>query len=281
MNEYAAELMKVGKSYLNIYLTDSCTWRCRGCFFGLALKDHSTKWKYDPQKLDQDIAYLAKIGADLAEIVLLGGEPSCDEFITAARIVRKYFKDSKLTILTSGIKLGFASIDKLKAFTELQPLAISFSQYPSLKDMRQKLITQLDSLGIPHNYHTDDHSPIVRDRFYKPITYDYPKYDKDANHAKCTCNCMQLQEGKLYPCGLALSVNARNKNFGTHYKEEFVDLYSLKSNDDLLNLIKNFSIDLCKYCTSGNHEYEWIPHQVKAKIDEADYIRKEKKIKVK
>ena len=226
MNDNKAKWLKQDAIFLNIVLTKRCHSNCRSCMFGCNPRlTRGLVLDYDYDVLEKDLRILQKF--NIKEIVVLGGEvlelPN-NVLLKELTLIRDCFPDISLNLLTNGYKhTDFSKIIQLG-------YSIVVSKYP-------KTVVKADNVHI--FYHTDDHSPMERDTF---VLSTLSRKKHENLFSECKSDCVSLFNGYVYACGMAVSIQGKNKNLGTNYPEFRVN-------------IEDFNIDflsrsgvLCEYC---------------------------------
>lgn len=278
MNDYQEAFLKEGKINLDIELTEKCNLHCRGCMAGCPLHDKNNCKDYDYNQFHKDLCYLKSIGAKFGRINISGsGEPSLvNDLHKYLSTINEIFPDEFKTLNTNGVAI-YKDLKKLSLFTQYNNFNLVLSGYGGLLKMDDILIKQLNTLGITAYYQYDKNGcPREKTVMHKTMTYAQPYFDQKENYTRCKRRLIILKQSRIYPCLVCLSLKDRNRLFETNYKDESVDLYSLKSNDDLLALEhwdNNKGVDLCRYCVLGNSEFEMIPWAPNYPVKREDYIR--------
>ena len=108
-------------------------------------------------------------------------------------------------------------------------------------------------------------------KFSSPELQRQSVYDKYKQYESCPVNNkLHLDNGRLYRCDIAASINIFNNYFKNNqipYKEEdSLDLYKINSAEDIAAFMKTPS-DLCSKCNyrhQGNKNFIWHKTEYKA-----------------
>ena len=82
------------------------------------------------------------------------------------------------------------------------------------------------------------------------------------NYINCSMgkNCANLKNGKIYLCPIVNNIDRYNRYYNTNYEvtsDDYVDLYKIKSEDEIYNFLAN-PTPFCKYCDlSKTLKFEW------------------------
>jgi hypothetical protein len=195
---------------------------------------------YDYNALEKDLRILQKF--NIKEIVVLGGEvlelPN-NVLLKELTLIRDCFPDISLNLLTNGYKhTDFSKIIQLG-------YNIVVSKYP-------KTFIKADNEHI--FYHTDDHSPVERDTF---VLSTLSRKKHENLFSDCKSDCVSLFNGYVYACGMAISIQGKNKNLGTNYPE-----FRVKIEDFDIDFLSRSNI-LCEYCNIPKNykDNKYIRHQ--------------------
>lgn len=226
MNDRKRELLKEKAVFLNIVLTKRCHSNCRSCMFGCNPRlTRGLTLDYDFEQLKRDLKLIRNF--NLKDVVVLGGEVlelDEDMLLKYLRLIRDSLPGVPLNLLTNGYRF----ID-FKPVIELG-YSIIISKYP-------RTVLRADNKNF--FYHTDDHSPENRDLF---VLSTLSRTKHENLFKTCKSDCASLFNGRVYGCGMALSIEGKNKNLNATFPD-----FSIPVEDFTLDFLSRSS-ELCSYC---------------------------------
>jgi uncharacterized radical SAM superfamily Fe-S cluster-containing enzyme len=248
MNLQRSFRVKIGKNssplsklVFNVHLVEQCNLNCKSCsVFSPIAQDKFL----DPACFERDIERISQLTKNLDAISLLGGEPllhpQLDVFFG---IVRKYFSDCRLMLTTNGILLPKQSEVFWRSCKE-NNVVIIISQYPIKLDI-EKIRQQAQKYHVAVEY-------PPRDAFFK-IPFDVNgKQNADYNFRKCFLAnyCIELLDGKLYPCCFPGHIKEFNHTFNQNIEvteNDGIDIYKAMNIDEILRFLCK-PIPFCRFC---------------------------------
>lgn len=235
--------------YLEMHLASHCNLNCKGCshFSPISEVRFSNISDYI-----RDLLKLKNLFSNIQAIRLLGGEPlmnqNIEEFLYATREI---FMKANIYIATNGYFLDSMK-DSFWIACRKNQIRINWSVYP------------------PHFHKIDDVMKMVKG---KGVIMDSDKQEKfrsvlnlkgdsDPLEAFNFCRSFNfapfLKDGKVYICSRPALIDTFNNKFGTKIPTGgFIDIYDRNINgwDVLLSI--NRSAEICKYCPTIKHKFEW------------------------
>lgn len=221
---------------LTIMITTHCSLKCKYCCAYMNSYPNERRRFFSYEQIEKDIDAIFSAVDSVGSITIQGGEPFLHpdiEKIVAKLLEKKTF--GIVSIATNGI-FKIAE-EKLKAFQDSR-LNVAFSGYydalPEEKmDIFYKNIELFKSNGVPITV------GVKMPEWAMPSTLWNRNYSEEKMKAKkkaCKTpeRCMQIMNGKLYPCLYSVSLHGIGV---ADYPEDYVDL----SEDDLSGKIKEFS----------------------------------------
>ena len=228
----------------SLHLVDHCNLNCIGC-------DHfsplASPWFADLYETERDLLLLHElIGEKCRYVHLFGGEPllhpQINDFI---HLVRKYFPNSDLCILTNGTLLPRMADYFFTTCLE-ERVQIRVTRYPINFDY-DKVLNELQHRGI--DVRSNEH--VEKTMYMTPLSR---KKDQDATDSFILChrsnNCITLRDGKLFTCPMISVIHILNQAFQTQYEvgpEDYIDLNTVRSYDEIMTKLASPS-SFCGYC---------------------------------
>jgi len=244
------------------HLVDHCNLNCVRCSHFSPLETEH-KFYLDPIKFQRDCRRLSELThGNIDEFQLSGGEtllhPRTDLF---PYIVRKYFPETKVIIITNGTLLLKQNERFWKSCRENR-VQIWLSRYPIDLDY-DKITRVLEENCIDFETgNSGNTSDRPKEMWGLPLKLD-GNLNGQRNFECCLCMQYILRDGRMYPCANSAYIDLFN-----HYFEKTlpgpavngVDIYEVESQEDLTQRISQ-PVPLCCYCDS-QHRMEGIPWQV-------------------
>ncbi|GMO11849.1 MAG: hypothetical protein Ta2D_13850 [Rickettsiales bacterium] len=237
---------------LNVYVLDQCNLNCKSCNSFAPL---SKIYKLDKTSFENDCRRLSSLGeSKIPEIHFLGGEPLLHpDLLILLEIARKYFKKSKLQIITNGILLLRQNNSFWERLKEID-VGIIISHYPINLELKKiKKIANNNKLSI---------------RYYKgelpwfKMAFDLNgTYSNEENYKRCNAalQSIELKDGKLAACQYIQKIHYFNNYFDKQMEvvgEDVLDIYSVNNFDEILKFLSK-APKFCRYCTLKSIPIEW------------------------
>jgi MoaA/NifB/PqqE/SkfB family radical SAM enzyme len=182
----------------------------------------------------------------------MGGEPLLNDkiidFITTAR---KYFPDCKIQIVTNGTLLT----KQEDAFWEVcgkYHIEILISYYPVKLDYHAiKCLAKKHKVNLNYSKISDDSKrEMSKFELDKNSRQDYKESFKKCEWAN---SCINLRNGKIYPCPTSANIKILNEYFGQNFtlsEKDSIDIYKAGSIDEIFEFLCS-PVPFCRYCTHG------------------------------
>lgn len=248
------------------HLVEHCNLNCKGCnhFSPLAEEGYLSL-----EELDREMKQLSGIFHHKAgDIRMLGGEPLLHpEIDECFRIVRSYWSDSQVRLLTNGTLLDRQKESFWDSCRE-NDIIITPTKYPVGIDY-DALEELAKSKGVKYDYFND--TGVVKTLYKLPVTLE-PVNDARTSFFKCGMAnySVFLRDGRLYPCCVIPNVCHFNKYFDKNLKitdKDSIDIFSGVTEDDIYDFLQN-PVPFCAYCDSERKVFgiDWCASE--RKIDE-------------
>nr|WP_286030837.1 radical SAM protein [Helicobacter pullorum] len=197
-----------------MHLAESCNLNCFSCnhFSQLAPKNFP-----NIDNFKKDLERLSLLSNQMVKRILLtGGEPllnpNCKDFFA---ITRKYFPNSAIWLVTNGILLPKQETSFWESCKNNR-IEIRPTKYPIKVDWNL-IKAKCESYGIPLKFFNNENVVKTSMKFILE-----PKGNIDAYNSFINCgmanNCVQLRDGKLYPCNIAANIDFLTKDLIKIYK---------------------------------------------------------------
>jgi MoaA/NifB/PqqE/SkfB family radical SAM enzyme len=211
---------------------------------------------------EKDCARLSYLTNGIVDdISLLGGEPLLNEnIISIMKITRKYFHTGMIRIFTNGTLLLTQIDDFWRALNEYD-IKLYISVYP-IRLNHEKIREKASEFDVD----------IVYDGDVEHVTKTWRKMPIDISgnqngrksFAKCPVSnyCMQLVNGKIYPCFRIAYIPIFNKVFSQNLvvsDKDYIDIYKINNLKEILEFCRR-PIPFCKYCNMKKIKIvKWAP----------------------
>ncbi|GHT86629.1 hypothetical protein FACS1894137_12480 [Spirochaetia bacterium] len=238
----------------DVHLAEHCNLNCNGCGHFSPLAE---KTLLDLSSFEKDCMRLSYLtNGEIEDVSLCGGEPLLHpEIIGFLRTARKYFKKlgggGMIRVITNGMLLASQKDDFWKACNQNQ-INIEISLYNSVKIDFEKI----KQLAINYDVNIlfrGDISTNQREWWRKPL--DITGKQKASESFK-TCDlantCIQLVDGRLYPCSIVAYIKYFNKYFMKNLQvnnNDYIDIYKVKNLDEIFDFLSK-PIPFCSYCNT-------------------------------
>ena len=231
---------------IEIHLAESCNLNCFSCSHFSQLAPNEMP---NIQSYEKEIKRLSEITNGLVgRFHLMGGEPllnpNCKDFFA---ITRKYFPNSAIWLVTNGILLPKQETSFWESCKNNR-IEIHPTKYPIKVDW-DLIKAKCESYGIPLKFFNNENVVKTSMKFILE-----PKGNIDAYNSFINCgmanNCVQLRDGKLYPCNIAANIEFFNQRFNQNLQiidSDFIDIYKAKDYTEILQFLAK-PIPFCRYC---------------------------------
>ena len=242
--------------YFCVHIVDHCNLKCNFCdHFSPLAKEYYA----DLDSFEKDFKRLSFLSDQKVDrIGLLGGEPLLHPKIAEfAKIARKYFKYSKINIVTNGLLI----LKQEPYFWETcrqNNIVVAITKYPINLDY-DKISETASKYNVVLEYYNDS-DKNRKTSYHLPLNLEGTKNGRD-NFMRCfhANDLTLLRDGKLYTCTVAPNAFKFNAYFNKNLPvPEGIDIYRAKNMEEVLNFISK-PINFCKYCDIKNRTFnhEW------------------------
>lgn len=249
---YEGEYKKINQlQHLQFHVIDNCNLNCKRCqhFSNIASKESYADFK----SLERDFKRLEELFDDINTIAMLGGEPLLNpELSKYCYMIRKYFPNARIEIITNGLLIRKMEDELMEAIRENNVL-VNISYYPVLKNYIEDIVRFLAQNNIRYIVGSEI-------KYFSKRLLD-KKSSLEAEEVFKTCrdaSCTTLRNGKLYPCYLPATIHLFNDKFKKNIgcDNSSIDIYDVSvSGVEIVERLKR-KFDICSYC--GKEEvYKW------------------------
>lgn len=228
-------------------LAEHCNLKCRGCdhFAPLAEPEFA-----DLAAFERDFARMSSLlNGKAMKIGLMGGEPLLNPRVAEyLPIARRYFRTTKIRVVTNGLLLLKQNEDFWKACRE-NGIMIEVTRYPINLDFdRMKRVAQSEGVSLSFYGTSGDE---VKTSYHLPLDLeggqDIRKSFIQCSHAN---SMIFLKKGRLYTCTIAPNIHHFSRFFGVGIREssaDSIDIHEAGSAQELFRFLSE-PIPLCRYC---------------------------------
>lgn len=236
-----------------VNIAEHCDLNCKCCdhFSPLANERYA-----DFQSFEKDINRLSYLfNGESDRIILLGGEPLLNAEITNFIVcVRKAFLNSKITIISNGLKIPKMD-DKFFECCVSNNIEIWITKYP-INNVYDKIEQVCASKGVIWKYFNN--AQVQKESTHVPLDLE-GKQNCEVSFANCNVanECITLKEGKLYPCPIVAHIEHFNQYFSCNLLAEEadgIDIYKANSGEEILKHLSN-PIPFCRFCDVSRRTY--------------------------
>ena len=232
---------------LHLHLTDHCNLNCRGCdnFSPLAPETFA-----DIVVFEKDCKKMGELSnSHIQEVQLLGGEPLLHpDIINFMDIARKYFPETKISIVSNGILLRKQTVDFWESCKK-NDIHITVTKYPINFDYKSTEL-HVNAQGVQFSYYGNTES-IDKSMQCIPLDVD-GKQDPNDSFLRCSRanRCISLDNGKIYTCSVIPYIKYFNSRFNKNLMvspNDFIKLDEVQNIDQILNFVCK-PMPFCRYC---------------------------------
>lgn len=239
---------------IDIEIAEHCNLNCNGCTH---FSPVSQPRFYEIKKFEQDLLQLHNVFKDkIHALQLLGGEPLLNKDVAQYMIIsRKIFPYIKIKLLTNGLLLPKMNAEFWKVCRE-NNIELEATKYPIKFDYKEVVkVTQRENVKFDF-YGRSKY--VQKTQYSLPLDFEgLQDKEKSFNNCHMARACFTLNNGKLFTCPYASSINRFNEYFKQNMEvceDDYVDIY--KETDVNLALEKlSRPIPFCRYCNVEKRTY--------------------------
>jgi hypothetical protein len=225
--------------YLEFPVALHCNQQCAAC---LHFSPLSEKHFYDTKKFKKDIAQLKELVSHIETIRVMGGEPLLNPDLNQILdFTRNIYPYSTIVLVSNGILIKRMPKELIETIVNTNTI-VKISLYPSIYQEAESIYDFLNENNIRYS------KPDIITFFKKGLYADKRENPYFPNKPEM-CRCLNMFEGKLSVCPMAMYVGILNQKFGTSFPENgYWKIESvLKDMDKFKENLKK-AVDLCEYC---------------------------------
>lgn len=205
--------LRIILDYVELYVTDKCTLRCKYCQAGKQYYRNSEKHEVDVNNIINDYNRMLEVIDWVNKVVIIGGEPftysKLDKLLDAI-YANPLFKSKvgQVYIVTNGTIIpNDKTLNKISA---CENIIINISNYCNLSSNINGLVEAFNQYKIC--YHIQDFKGTIKG--WNKAAQLLPENDKlskreliDMRHNGCFNSCNIIKNGKFFLCDLLLTIN--------------------------------------------------------------------------
>lgn len=251
-------LLPLEKLNFEVHITEHCNLNCKGCYHFSPLSEPCF---LSVEEFECDIKQMELICKErVSTITLLGGEPLLHpDIISFFGIVRKYFPNCKVDLLTNGTLFKKMKKDFWEKCVEYD-ITLCCTKYPVIVDW-EFVESKAAEFGLYIEYHNDvgaGEKTLIKYPFDILGTQDV-----EWNYIHCTRSnkCITLKHGKIYTCPMAAHAHLAKEFFNLELElseKNSINIYNVNKFEEITNFLVN-PIPFCKYCNLKKkpEQIEW------------------------
>ncbi|ENZ0449555.1 radical SAM protein [Campylobacter jejuni] len=231
---------------ISFHLAEHCNLNCFSCnnFSQIAKKGY-----YELNQFEKDVQKIFHITKGMVEqFYLAGGEPlmnkDCKEYFY---ILRKYFKNNSIWLITNGILLPKQDNSFWKALKE-NNIILRPTKYP-LKIDWENIKQKCKEYNITLSFFNDENIEKTSFKTALNLKGDSNPFDNFTICHRANIR-IQIKDGIVYPCPIVANI----KYFNSYFKQnlqisnrDYLELKKITSYDEILNFISK-PLPFCRYC---------------------------------
>lgn len=247
--------------FFEFHLTDHCNLNCKRCahFAPVAKPRYAS--------MDEVIEAMKIIQLVLpGHVNILGGEPLLHPDIDE---ILEYMGSNmpegiRATLVTNGILLDQMS-DAFWDIVKRGKINVRITVYPAKIDY-QKIVDLTKAKGVRL---LGLQTPALR--FYAVELSEDGRNDPEYAYASCRARCVQIRDGRLYPCPYSAYIEHINESYGTKFShvegEDYLVIEKITGASDVEKWLKKAK-PFCTYCNYGRGSLVRWEHSVEHDMEE-------------
>lgn len=239
---------------VELVLADHCDLNCQMCdHFSPLAKNHCVSLA----ECERDVKRLSTLSSgEIGAIYLLGGEPLLNpELISIIKMIRKYFKDTQMSLYTNGIKLlewEKHPSGNLWSVLRDNNVIVEITRYPI--DLAYPLIVEKASeykLQLNIFTHAGNRSD-TNEKYSVKLKLDLNGRQEKFTFIQCRQrnHCHVLINGLMYTCPIIASVSHFNNYFAKKLvisEKDYINIYKAHNFEEIMTAM-DVRPDFCRYC---------------------------------
>ncbi|WP_027207423.1 radical SAM protein [Butyrivibrio fibrisolvens] len=245
--------------YLSFEASEKCNLNCKRCDHFSNLIDNDNQESAD--EFTHDLELLSSKIERIGTFSFLGGEPLLNtDLYKLIYVVKSYYPDTQIIVLTNGLLLKQISTELVQAIKETQTI-VRMTLYPPMKDKIDDIVQFMRNKEIKFEI-----SKAV-DEFWTQLNIE-GNSDSHKMLNKCVnSDCFVLKKGKLAKCPITMNISIFNNYFRTEIPQDVLDLSDDSITPEVIHEYLYNPIKTCAYCGREKY-YEWERTSGKVKVEE-------------
>lgn len=242
--------------YIEAKLIDSCNFSCRAC---IPFSNIATEGVYKIEEFERDVERLADIYENIEIFRLLGGEPLLLHNICEyVKVVRKYFNNTNICIVSNGTLIGKLEEKQLDCFRKTQTqFFISIYPNKNTKEIVDSNIVYLKDKGIDVSSYEAGYFCVNQCFLERELSA--LELQEIYDRCRSVVDCTNIYKGRIYACPKPFSYRHLNKRYGTDYcfDEDGIDIHLQHTDErDIDDYLKHY-MQSCRLCTISRGFIRW------------------------
>ena len=238
---------------LDVDVVSHCNLNCASCCHFAPIASSAFLL---PEDFERDLRKLARvegIATYLRGINLMGGEPLLHPRLPElVRATRRCLPEVQLSVTTNGLLVKAMGPEFWNAMRSTD-CRLVFSRYPTGQDY-EPLMEFAQARGVSVGTSGGSAEGGVISHFLRTPLDEEGRQDRTASFNRCPLGgyCMQLLDGKIFPCNRGALLSIVNERFGTafaHEKDDYLELDAIRSVEDI-DAMRRRSHPMCRYCAT-------------------------------
>ncbi len=225
--------------YLEFPVALHCNQQCAACLHFSPLSEIHF---YDIDAFKKDITQLKELVSHIETIRVMGGEPllypNLDQILNFTRNIYPF---STIVLVSNGLLIKRMEKKLIESIVNTNTI-ITISLYPSIYEKAESIYDFLKENNIRYS------RPDVITFFKRGLSTERRENPYFPNKPEM-CKCLNMFEGKLSICPMAMYVGILNKKFNVSFPENgYWKIESVLKDMDKLKANLKQAVDLCEYC---------------------------------
>lgn len=234
---------------LTFMITTHCSLKCKYCVAYMNSYNDKNRKFFTYEQISNDVDNIFNVVDSVGSITVQGGEPflhkDIDKIIT--KLLEKNF--GIVIIATNGI---FKIDEKKLCVLSNERVNVAFSGYYDALP-KEKLDIYYNNIKLMEKYNVQHTVGVKVPEWTIPPTlwkkdYSVETMKKMKQNCKIPLRCMQVVNGRLYPCLFSASLHEVGI---ANYKDDYVELNSNNLKEDIKKFIDKEYYESCCHCGDG------------------------------
>jgi len=240
--------VKIDLDYIEFWATRHCNLNCKGCSSCSPLM---TEWFLDLSRLSDDLRQLKRLGINILNINVLGGEPLLNPDLPKIfSIVKEIYPSTNLGLLTNGLLLPNMPDDFWRACQEYDVMlkVTCFPIMPATMRLELERTFRRKSLRFR----------LTDKKLFNKILVLHNDAALEDIVKNCGCNkAYNLFEGFVARCTVPMVV----RDLNAYFKVDFItagrlDIYSVRDGREIIDFLETPN-ESCLNCAAKTDKVAW------------------------